>query len=64
MVPSSADSKFNHWLHCSPSLLPACGTFRLLPAPPSPSLIPGELGFVPLGPSWAVLEHTFVYSIP
>lgn len=35
-------------LPCSASCLPACSTFCLLPALPCPSLVPGELGFVPL----------------
>lgn len=48
MRPRSADFKLNHGLPYSASPLPVCSAFQLLPAPPGvPSLVPGELGFVP-----------------
>lgn len=40
-MPSLTPRLLNLTLH-------ACSGFWLLPAPPSPSLVPGELGFVPL----------------
>lgn len=45
--PSSADSHVTSGPQRSISVLPACTAFWLLPARPSPSLVPGELGFVP-----------------
>lgn len=54
MVATSADRSLSIGLPCSASLLPACRTFQLLPAPPVPMLVPG---LCPRGCPWA---HLFI----